>query len=125
MLPERRPVSEVVGTALAAWFANTSKGWNAAMRAVLDAVLPAADAELLAIAKRRRCGSCTGYGWVPNPDAEYSMDYVDHMPTGVYSTNDEEEVECPECRGVGFLKPRPPAPPVQFVPVNLDEELPF
>lgn len=111
--------------ALAVWFANTSKGWNAAMQAVLDAVLPSTDAELLAIAKRRRCGTCNGDGWVPNPDARYEMDYVEHMPTGYSSTNDPEEIECPDCHGVGFLKPRPPAPPVQSFSVDLDEDLPF
>lgn len=71
------------------------------------------DAENLSIitelqhCRSRYCPKCGGFGWVENPDARYTMDYVEHIPTGVYSTIDEEEIDCPECNGVGFIRPIP------------------
>lgn len=52
-----------------------------------------------------RCPECEGLGFIENPDARYEMEYVEHLPTGIYSTLDEEEIDCPRCGGSGFCNP--------------------
>lgn len=43
--------------------------------------------------------------------------------SGVFSTNDPEEIDCPTCEGIGFIGPkRSPAPPR---PVYDLPDLPF
>jgi len=54
----------------------------------------------------RVCRDCEGCGFVPNPHAAYSEDYAAGRATGVYSTNDPEEIDCPTCGGVGFAAPK-------------------
>lgn len=72
----------------------------------------------------RGCPTCEGKGWVENPDARWSMD----NQTGVYGTNDPEEIDCPQCMGVGFVNTRP-RPPVErasaSAPAPLNDDLPF
>ncbi len=51
------------------------------------------------------CETCDGVGFIDNPDARYSMEYVEHLPTGVYSTIDPEEIDCPDCGGACFPQP--------------------
>lgn len=70
--------------------------------------------------RSRYCPDCQGLGFIPNPDARYEMEYVEHLPTGVYSTIDPEEVDCPRCEGVGFVVPL--LPPVRLQPKTTDEE---
>lgn len=75
--------------------------------------------------RSRYCPECEGVGWIRNPDARYEMEYVDgHLATGVYSTIDPEEIDCPRCNGVGFVKPRrfEPAPLAQL---ERDDGMPF
>lgn len=80
--------------------------------------------QLLRVAMSRVCPTCRSAGWVQNPDARYEMDYVDgYLATGVYSTVDPEEIDCPTCKGVGFVKPRKPAPVYQQV--ERDDGMPF
>lgn len=52
----------------------------------------------------RVCRNCEGNGWVRNPEARYSEEYADGRRTGQYSTNDPEEIDCPTCSGVGFVR---------------------
>lgn len=52
----------------------------------------------------RMCRDCEGNGFVRNPEARYSEEYADGRRTGQYSTNDPEEIDCPTCSGVGFLR---------------------
>lgn len=47
-----------------------------------------------------------GPGWrLTATHARYSEEYADGRRTGVYSTNDPEEISCPRCGGVGFCPP--------------------
>lgn len=74
------------------------------------------------------CPTCDGKGWVENPDARWSMEYVEGIPTGIYGTNDPEEIDCPQCAGAGFIntRPRPPVEPASAnAPAPLDDDMPF
>ena len=51
-------------------------------------------------------------GWLREPGGRH---------TGQYSTNDPEEIDCPDCDGTGFATPEP-AP---FLGVVLDDTVPF
>lgn len=51
------------------------------------------------------CQCCDGMGYVKNPEARYYRD----NDTGFDSTNDPEEIDCPDCDGTGFPLPQPPA----------------
>ena len=74
------------------------------------------------------CRECRGRGVIDNPEARYEMDYVEGRATGIYSTNDAEEIECPRCDGIG-LEPPPEPEPKTSVPgtfnVERDDDLPF
>lgn len=75
--------------------------------------------------RSRYCPDCRGLGWVQNPDARYEMDYVDgHLATGVYSTIDPEEIDCPTCKGVGFVAPPKPLP-TPYLPPEREDGMPF
>ena len=67
------------------------------------------------------CRCCEGLGIIRNPDATYYEETCDGWYTGQYSTNDAEEIDCPDCDGTGFATPEP-AP---FSGVVLDDDLPF
>lgn len=73
------------------------------------------------------CPACEGNGFVENPDARWTE--VAGAPgyhTGQYETIDPEEIDCPDCDGVGFVRRKPKAPVVmEFTAVPLDEDLPF
>lgn len=75
----------------------------------------------------RVCDLCQGNGFVENPDARWSE--VSGAPgyhTGLYETQDPEEIDCPDCLGVGFIRRKPSSPVVMaFTPTPLDEEVPF
>lgn len=76
--------------------------------------------------RRRVCSTCEGRGWVDNPDARYDEDRGPHgESTGVYSTVDPEDIDCPDCGGVGYRKPQRSGPPPAFTPIPLDDETPF
>ena len=74
--------------------------------------------------RSRYCPDCRGLGWVQNPEARYTMDYVEHMPTGIYSTTDPEEIDCPTCKGVGFVAPAKPEPP-RLPQIEREDGMPF
>jgi hypothetical protein len=73
----------------------------------------------------RLCQDCEGRGVVDNPDARWHETAgAPGYHTGVYETNDPEEVECPVCNGVGFMPP--PRPHVQHEPLHfVNDEEPF
>jgi hypothetical protein len=74
--------------------------------------------------RERLCRECEGRTYVPNPEARYTEDYCDGRPTGQYSTNDPEEIECPCCDGIGYEKPERPKPAL-LAQVERDDGEPF
>lgn len=70
------------------------------------------------------CHQCRGQGCVDNPEARYDMD----NDTGMWGTNDPEEIECPRCDGKGLEPPPPPEPKTKIEGtfcVEIDNDLPF
>ena len=71
------------------------------------------------------CDLCQGQGFVSNPDARYyETPGAPGYHTGQFETQDPEEIDCPDCGGVGF-KRRSYRDVEAAFPQIKDGELPF
>lgn len=71
------------------------------------------------------CDLCQGDGFIRNPDARYyETPGAPGYHTGLFETQDHEEIDCPDCGGVGFKRRSYRAVEAAFPQIK-DEELPF
>lgn len=68
--------------------------------------------------RRMYCPACRGDGFVPNPELRWDI-----AEDGAEYNTGDEEIDCPECHGLGFKKPRKPTPVYQQV--ERDDGMPF
>lgn len=69
--------------------------------------------------RSRYCPDCNGVGWFANPSAHWHR-----APDGTEYCDGPEEIDCPRCKGGGFVAPPQPLP-TPYLPPERDDGMPF